>query len=268
MDDRRDGADPGSSWHGDDSTVLRGRQRERRVERDSEAPPEGRLDRWMLAGRQIVEGVSGTRPGSRPTGRPNPLRGARRPTLEGLGRWVEDRIDWLTEDEDDWPEPWQQVSRRPAVTGSPAGPGPAGCPSGVPGPGTRFTGSSDWVPVSSGSPAPAPPTPSQRPPTRSRRQPLEAISRRGRSGAGSLAPEAVRPGEGSSRSADAGGEEWPEEDTFTVQRWQRPDRPSGASGRDASGLAAEAAQQRRPGPDPGEPRRSGRALPRSTRRRS
>ncbi|MFM8524123.1 MAG: hypothetical protein ACKOCM_00625, partial [Cyanobacteriota bacterium] len=67
-----------------------------------------RLDRWMSAGRQLVEGVSGARPGGRPGARERDGRAASRPGFEGLGRWVEDRLDWLLEDEDDWREPWQQ----------------------------------------------------------------------------------------------------------------------------------------------------------------
>jgi hypothetical protein len=32
-----------------------------------------------------------------------------------LGRWVEDRLDWLLDDSDDWREPWQQVDAAPAA---------------------------------------------------------------------------------------------------------------------------------------------------------
>jgi hypothetical protein len=61
------------------------------------APLEQRLDRWVSAGRQLVDGVAGARPGSRP-----PVRSG------GLGRWLEDRVDWLLDDGDDWREPWQE----------------------------------------------------------------------------------------------------------------------------------------------------------------
>ena len=61
------------------------------------------LDRLVSAGRQLVDGVSGARPGSR---RGNRGEGRR---LAGLGRWVENKLDWILEDEDDWREPWQET---------------------------------------------------------------------------------------------------------------------------------------------------------------
>ena len=61
------------------------------------------LDRLVSAGRQLVDGVSGARPGSRSGNRGE----GRRPT--GLGRWVENKLDWILEDEDDWREPWQET---------------------------------------------------------------------------------------------------------------------------------------------------------------
>jgi hypothetical protein len=72
-------------------------------------PLEQRLDRWVNRGRRLVDGVSGTRPGSRPPARPgerSPAAG--RAGIEGLGRWVEDKLDWLLDEEDDWQEPWQE----------------------------------------------------------------------------------------------------------------------------------------------------------------
>ena len=89
---------------------------ERRPAREAE-PLEQRLDRWMQAGRQLVDGVSGGRPGSRsPHRRPEARPGGQR-GLDGLGRWVEDRLDWLIDDGDDWREPWQEgeIARRPAA---------------------------------------------------------------------------------------------------------------------------------------------------------
>ncbi|MEY4809223.1 MAG: hypothetical protein RLZZ206_3612 [Cyanobacteriota bacterium] len=68
-------------------------------------PLEQRFDRLVSAGRQLVDGVSGARPGSRSSGRPG------LPRLDGLGRWVEDKLDWILEDDDDWREPWQEVRR-------------------------------------------------------------------------------------------------------------------------------------------------------------
>ena len=76
------------------------RQRSQR----SPDPLDRRLDRWLDTGRQLVDGVSGARPGRRSLDR---LDGASR--LDAMGRWVGDRIDWLLDEEDDW----REVSERP-----------------------------------------------------------------------------------------------------------------------------------------------------------
>jgi hypothetical protein len=73
--------------------------------RANESDPRQRFDRLVSAGRQLVDGVSGARPGSRASGRPG------LPRLDGLGRWVEDKLDWILEEEDDWREPWQEAKR-------------------------------------------------------------------------------------------------------------------------------------------------------------
>ncbi len=126
----------------------------------------GSLDQWMTAGRQLVDGVAGARPGSRPQGRPTGGRAGGRPGLEGLGRWVENRIDWFLEGEDDWPEPWQERQQRSKRQDRPEnGPGPL--PSGR---------RSPQAPQPSAAPLPqagAQGSPEQRP-----RRSLEAISRR------------------------------------------------------------------------------------------
>ena len=67
-------------------------------------PLDRRLDRWLDTGRQLVDGVSGARPGRRSIDR---LDGASR--LDAVGRWVGDRIDWLLDEEDDW----REMSERP-----------------------------------------------------------------------------------------------------------------------------------------------------------
>ena len=143
-------------------------------------PLEQGLDRLVSAGRQFVDGVSGARPGSRP-----PARGTGRPSgslprLDDLGRWVEDKLDWILDDDDDWREPWQE-----------------------------------------------------QPP---RRRPLEAISRRS-----PIPPQSPAP----SAPIDAG--DWPDDDSFTVPRWQRSAPP-----------------ERREAPGRALPR----SMPRSSRRRS
>ncbi|MEX0587624.1 MAG: hypothetical protein WD136_00030 [Cyanobium sp.] len=145
-------------------------------------PLEQRFDRLVSSGRQFVNGVSGARPGSRGAGRRprGPLGQGGLPKLDGLGRWVENKLDWILEDEDDLREPWQEPQPQPVAQ---------------------------------------------------RRRPLEAISRRT-----------------SLRSTSPGGStgaDWPDDETFTVPRWQR--------------------QAPGPAPAPSEP--SGRPLPRSTRRR-
>ena len=71
------------------------------------------LDRLVSAGRQLVDGVSGARPGSRSGNRGEGRR------LAGLGRWVENKLDWILEDEDDWREPWQETRPEPSFQARP-----------------------------------------------------------------------------------------------------------------------------------------------------
>ena len=101
-----------------------------------------RLDRWVEAGRQFVDGVSGARPGSRGGARSSSRRGNTRLNPGELGRWVENKLEWLLEDEggDDWREPWQTTPPQVQPQDQPR----------------------------------------VQPQSRSRRRPLEAISRRGR----------------------------------------------------------------------------------------
>jgi len=120
-------------------------------------PLEQGLDRLVSAGRQLVDGVSGARPGSRPPARGAARRSPSLPRLDGLGRWVEDKLDWILEDEDDWREPWQE--QRAAARTDADQPGTSTAPE---------------------------------PPPRPRRRPLEAISRRGSAPA---APAADWPGD-------------------------------------------------------------------------
>ena len=62
-----------------------------------------KVDQFFEAGRQFVDGVSGTRPGSRRRGSFNRLS---RANVKDMGRWVTDKIDSIFEDEDfeDWHE--------------------------------------------------------------------------------------------------------------------------------------------------------------------
>ena len=164
----------------------RGERPERRSPRRPEPRLEQRLDQWVSAGRQLVDGVSGARPGSRPGGRAGGLK------LDHLGRWVEDKLDWLLEDEEGWRESWEQPQPRQE------------------------------------------PVPQARP---ARREPLQAISRR-QPARPAVAPEA---------------EGWPDEDSFTVSRWQRRGSTAGEPLDEADSPAPRA--------------QSGRAVPRSSRRR-
>lgn len=92
----------------DDSEVPR-----RDGSRRGTDPLEQRFDRLMSAGRQLVDGVSGARPGSRSGVRSEPRGDGRRPRLDRLGRWVENKLDWILEEDDDWREPWQEPRPEP-----------------------------------------------------------------------------------------------------------------------------------------------------------
>ena len=70
-----------------------------------------RLDQWIETGRQLVDGVAGTRPGRRSAGGGRPSM-----DLETVGRWVGDKIDWLMDEEEDWRDPVEP----PLRTESPA----------------------------------------------------------------------------------------------------------------------------------------------------
>ena len=160
---------------------------------------ERRRDVWLETGRQIVDGVSGRRPGQRRSSL----------DLESVGRWVGDKVEWLLEEEDDWREPWQEPAARSGRRG---------------------------------------------------KRPLEAISRRQpRPSVGSPAfeqtvfgqPPAEQPSiPMAAPTAVGSAEEWPEDDSFRVDRWQR----SRTNQSDAA-----------PQVDPSPVRR---ALPRSSRRRA
>lgn len=203
--------------------------------RQSRRGLEERLEHWMTRGRELVDGVSGTRPGTRPLGRGGERLAAGQAGLDGLGRWVEGRLDWLLDDREDWREPWQEGDRSPGAS---------------------------WE---------ASPPPSQR----SSRAPLEAISRRVPAAAGPSARPPRReaggleqnppvplpvqapgrpPAAAESSPPSPPPEAWPEAETFTVPRWRREEA---SAQRAATNPLADPA----PGSAPGRP------LPRSTRRR-
>ena len=242
-----------------------------------------RLDQWIATGRQLVDGVAGARPGSRASGRPQPGgRAGGLPRPGGLGRWVEDKLEWLLEDDEAWREPWEgQALGRRSRSGEPAWdqpgqepgwPGSAAEPAEVQnspwarrsgevafdpspgrdpwGPGSSRT--SAGQPSTSQPPIPAPgrdsaPTrwpegaaaraqaPAERrqelapsgprvagsqAPQSQPRRPLEALSRRGTP---LLPPRS--PGSEAPEPAADGCQDWPDDASFTVARWQRPAGP-------------------------------------------
>ena len=68
------------------------------IRQRSREPLDRKMDKWLQTGRQVVDGVSGNRPGQR--------RGAWREketsvNLEKVGRWMEEKIDWFFEDDYD-----------------------------------------------------------------------------------------------------------------------------------------------------------------------
>jgi hypothetical protein len=178
---------------------------ERPAYRRGERGLDQRMDQWVSAGRQLVDGVSGARPGGR--------RASSGLRLDQVGRWVEDKIDWLLEDDDGWRESWEEPS--------------------------------------------AP---------QSRRQPLDAISRRGRSARPAVAPAPVRVEAQPQPSAPASSQEpvdpdaWPEDESFTLNRWKREASPR-TQDRTGSDRTVEVVD-----PQPFDAG-LGRSLPRSTRRR-
>ena len=186
-------------------------RRPRRGDPRPEPRLEQRLDQWMSAGRQLVDGVAGTRPGSRGDGRSG---GTLR--LNQVGRWVETKLDWLLEDDEAWRESWEEpdrARRQPEAS--------------------RLT---DSRPVQ---------------PSRSRRQPLQAISRRTAPVQAPSQTSAQSPAQPVQQPDPSQLQDWPEDDSFTVNRWTRTDQP---------------ARQPSP-PDQAASRPVGRTVPRSSRRR-
>ena len=225
----------------------------RRPGRGAPEPLEQRLDRWVSRGRELVDGVAGARPGSRMPGPEGVGLGHRGLGAGGLnparlGRWVEERFDWLLDDdgEDDWREPWQEPARE--IRRQPAGPAAVGSPDA-----RRPERPSDpWAASPPVSPSPRRSDPQQRRAVASERRSLEAVSRRP-SQIGTI-PSPPQPPSGVAEAAIEGAEAWPDDASFTLPRWQRTPRTTGPEplGADPSTPPAAA---------------PGRLLPRSTRRR-
>tara|TARA_B100000965_G_scaffold229769_1_gene192408 strand:- start:51 stop:518 length:468 start_codon:yes stop_codon:yes gene_type:complete len=57
------------------------------------------MDKWIQTGKQVVDGVAGNRPGQRKGVWQDNETSAK---FKKVGRWMEDKIDWFFEDDDDW----------------------------------------------------------------------------------------------------------------------------------------------------------------------
>jgi len=247
-------------------------------------PLDQRLERWVSRGRELVDGVSGARPGGRGAAAPGRSTGGRPGAAAGgaaggfnpagLGRWVEERLDWLLDDDSDehWREPWQETASRQVTGERGQAWGDGGAERRAQGGRSAGSGRVQVSPEAAGSepagplspPAQAPPaqgslrTGDPAPAAPSRRRGLEAVSRR------QGPPEA--PGR-----APATGEEdvWPDEANFSLNRWQRPMQQRSQDPLQSQG--GRGASEPAPGPAGAPLSRSkpegGRPLPRSTRRR-
>ena len=60
-----------------------------------------RMDQWLSTGKQVVDGVAGNRPGQNRGRWQDKTTG---PNFKKVGRWMEEKIDWFFEDDDDWLE--------------------------------------------------------------------------------------------------------------------------------------------------------------------
>ena len=77
-------------------TIYRNRNQTRRR---SGEPLDRKMDKWIKTGKQVVDGVAGNRPGQRRSGWQDKTTGA---NFERVGRWMEEKIDWFFEDDDEW----------------------------------------------------------------------------------------------------------------------------------------------------------------------
>ncbi len=79
-------------------STYRNRNQSRKRSRE---PLDRRMDKWIATGKQVVDGVAGNRPGQRRAAWQD--KGTSK-NLEKVGRWMEEKIDWFFEDDDDWLE--------------------------------------------------------------------------------------------------------------------------------------------------------------------
>ena len=79
-------------------STYKNRNQSRQRSRD---PLDRRMDKWIETGKQVVDGVAGNRPGQK---RARWQDKTTSPNFEKVGRWMEEKIDWFFEDDDDWLE--------------------------------------------------------------------------------------------------------------------------------------------------------------------
>lgn len=212
--DERDGRD------GHDGRSSDWSERPRRAYRRPEPGLEKRLDQWMTAGRQLVDGVAGARPGGR--GQPGRMAPG---SAAGFARAI-------------WADGWRTGSTgclRTTTAGvSPGRNGPHGRPQ----PGRRPGRPHGPIALS--------------PPTGHRNHRAAGASPRGNLTAhrplltGAASPAQPRP-----QAQPQAQEEWPDDTSFSVNRWRR--------GPAADGQPAPLERQ--------QPPTAARAVPRSSRRR-
>jgi len=65
----------------------------------SRASLDRKMEKWIQTGKQVVDGVAGNRPGQK-RGRSQDKTTAQ--NFEKVGRWMEEKIDWFFEDDDEW----------------------------------------------------------------------------------------------------------------------------------------------------------------------
>lgn len=58
-----------------------------------------RMEKWIETSKQVVDGVAGNRPGNKRRRWQNKTTS---PNFEKVGRWMEEKIDWFFEDDEDW----------------------------------------------------------------------------------------------------------------------------------------------------------------------
>jgi len=71
------------------------------IRQRSREPLDRRMDQWIRTGKQVVDGFAGNRPGQRRSGWQDETNG---PNFQKVGRWMEDKIDWFFEDDEEWLE--------------------------------------------------------------------------------------------------------------------------------------------------------------------